>query len=173
MTNDPVLIVCMGVSGSGKSSVGRAIAERFDMNFIEADDYHCDENRARMAAGKPLDDSMRKPWIDRICMALSGCLKGRQNTVLSCSALRRAHRDNLREVGYRTLFLHLSGDCELISHRLELRRQHFMPGSLLVSQYADLQDPSAEGDVVTIDVSPPLDEVIGCGVHAVSAFTNL
>ena len=162
----------MGVSGSGKSSVGRAIANQLNMEFIEADDYHSSSNRARMKAGKPLDDAMRNPWIDKICKTLQARSAHNQHTVLSCSALRHAHRQRLREAGFRNLFLYLQGDRELVSRRLKRRRSHFMPAVLLDSQYADFQIPADEADVITINIARPLDEVIESAFAAVSDITT-
>jgi gluconokinase len=165
----PILVVCMGVSGSGKSTLARALAAALDWTFIDGDDLHGPQNRAHMAAGRPLTDAMREPWIDRMC----GCLRfersqGR-NCVLAFSGLRRAHRQRFRKLGFRTLFLHLNAGREVIARRMAEREGHYMPVSLLDSQFADLQPVDREPDVVPVAADGPLETVLEEALRQVRA----
>jgi gluconokinase len=150
VTARPALLVCMGVSGCGKSTVARAIADATGVEFLEGDDFHSAEARARMAAGLPLDDAMRAPWIERICAALDAERARGRDAVLACSALRRRHRQRLREAGFRTRFLFLDGPRERIAGWLRERPDHFMPPGLLDSQFEALESPAGEADVVRV-----------------------
>jgi gluconokinase len=153
MSRQPALIVCMGVSGCGKTTVARNIADHLGLAFFEADDFHSEENKARMAAGKPLDDAMRKPWIQDICTRLQQELTKGNDCVLACSALRRSHRDSFRTIGFRTRFLFLDGDRELVEGWMQEREDHFMPTSLLDSQFAALESPTGESDVTLVPIT--------------------
>ncbi|SFF32276.1 gluconokinase [Actinacidiphila alni] len=149
----PVIVV-MGVSGSGKSTVGGLLAHRLGVPYAEADDFHPAANIAKMSAGHPLDDADRAPWLDAIAdwiVARDGC-----GGVVSCSALRRRYRDRLRADAPDLFFLHLDGPPELIAARLAARMQHFMPSGLLRSQFEALEplDPDEAGAVVTIEGGP-------------------
>lgn len=156
----PVLVVCMGVSGCGKSTVAAALADRFGFELLEADDYHGEANIARMASGEPLTDAHRGPWMDRLCAALDAELGAGRDCVLAFSGLRHAHRDRVRSLGCPVLYLHLQGSLDVIARRLAGRREHFMPPALLESQFGDLEATGDEADVVTIDVDAPLPDVI-------------
>jgi gluconokinase len=160
----PVLIICMGVSCCGKTTLARALAERFDLVYLEADDFHSEENRARMAAGKPLTDGMRSPWIESICATLGRELAAGNSVVLACSALRKAHRQKFRETGFDTRFLFLDGSRELIGQWIVEREGHFMSPALLDSQFQALESPLDESDVTRIRLergwSAVLEEVI-------------
>ena len=156
----PVLVICMGVSGSGKSTVAAELAQRFNLEFIEADDYHSDENRARMKAGIPLTDEQREPWIDTLCRLLEDRRQAGIHCILAYSGLRRAHRQRFRELGFRTFFLHLAGDRDLIAERMTQRSGHYMPASLLDSQFAAMEPADSEPDIVTVDGTAPLPEVV-------------
>lgn len=149
----PRLIVCMGVSGCGKSTVARAIADAFGLGMLEGDDFHGAENRAWMASGRPLDDAMRGPWIERIVAALRAEAAAGRDCVLACSALRRAHRQRLRGAGLETRFLWLDGERDLLAAWMEARDGHFMPQSLLDSQFDALEAPDGEADAVRIPLS--------------------
>jgi gluconokinase len=160
MTRQPALLICMGVSGAGKSTVARYLARELDMQYIEADDFHGEQNRARMAAGLPLDDAMREPWIRRVCTELEAHRKLNRDCVLACSGLRKAHRQRFRELGFRTCFLSLEGDREVIASRIARRKGHFYPVSLLDSQYADLEPFDGETDVACVDINADLHRVL-------------
>jgi len=158
------LNIVMGVSGCGKSSVGAKIASDLGFQFIEADDYHSPECKKHMAAGKPLTDAMREPWLQRLMDVISA--SPQQNTVMAYSGLRRKHRQRFRELGFDTLYVHLYGEQEVILRRMQQRKGHFMPTSLLASQYSALELPTAEPDVVTLDIGIDLQHIVE-RVHAV------
>ena len=164
------LIIVMGVSGCGKSSVGQKIAQDLAYRFIEADDYHSSEAKAHMAAGKPLTDDMREPWLQRLISTISA--EPRDNTVMAYSGLRRQHRQRFRELGFDTLFIHLYGEQDLIMHRMRQRKDHFMPTSLLASQYSALELPDTEPDVVTLDIASDLTDIFAQAHAAVELMHN-
>ena len=146
----PSWIVVMGVSGSGKSTVGSALAQRLRVPFIDADTLHPPTNIAKMAAGEPLDDDDRYPWLEEVGQWLAD---HRDGGVVACSALKRTYRDQLRAHCPRVEFLHLRGSPELIGSRLAARSGHFMPGALLQSQFDALEPlgPDERGVVVDLD----------------------
>ena len=159
-------IVVMGVSGSGKSSVGARLSDRLGLPFHDADEFHPRANVDKMASGIPLTDDDRWPWLDAIGRALRDAEGG---IVVACSALRRAYRDRLRTTAGRpVVFVHLAGSRQTIGARLRTRTGHFMPPSLLDSQFAALEPPTDEEPVVTISVEPPLREVVAAAVAALS-----
>lgn len=160
MNESPSLVICMGVSGCGKSTLARELARRLDWPFVEGDTFHGAENRAHMAGGKPLTDAMREPWIGRICDHLATERRRGRSVVLAYSGLRRAQRQRFRELGFRTLFLHLEAEPEVIAGRVAAREGHYMPVSLLDSQFADLQDTTGEADVVPLPSDPPFPDVL-------------
>ncbi|RBP53177.1 gluconokinase [Arenicella xantha] len=171
----PRLIVVMGVSGCGKSTVAESIAAHYGYHFIEADDYHSAANKAHMAAGKPLTDAMREPWIAKLKRAVieaanANTADSHTSCVLSFSGLRKAHRQQIRDTPLNTLFIHLNGDPQTILERMSKRTDHFMPSALLDSQFAALEDPSTDMATVTIDISPPLTEVVSNAIAAIDLF---
>ena len=137
----------MGVSGSGKSTIGAVLAERLGWEFLDADEYHPAPNVAKMAAGLPLTDADRRPWLER----LNAELRRREDVVLACSALKQSYRDVLAQ-GADCRFVHLRGSIELIRARLQQRRHKYMPASLLESQFAALEPPAR---AIVIDVARP------------------
>ena len=140
-----MIAVVMGVSGAGKSAIGAALARELGWRFIDADDYHPQANVAKMAAGEPLDDDDRWPWLDR----LNAILRLEKNAVLACSALKERYRTRLAQGIERVEWVWLKGDFELIRSRLLQRRHRYMPASLLESQFAALEPPLR---AITIDV---------------------
>ena len=142
-------IVVMGVSGSGKSTVGAALAQRLRVPFADADDFHPAENIAKMSAGQPLDDDDRRPWLESIGAWLAEHADG---GVMSCSALKRNYRDHLRDHAPTTLFAHLAGSVEVISRRQASRPGHFMPPALLASQFETLEQLTSDERGLTVDV---------------------
>lgn len=149
----PPLIVVMGVSGSGKSTVGVALAQRLRVPFADADDFHPAANIAKMTAGEALDDHDRHPWLESIGEWLAS--HGSGGGVMSCSALKRRYRDQLRHHASAAEFVHLHGTAEVIARRQASRPGHFMPASLLHSQFATLEQlaPDEHGLVVEVDQS--------------------
>ncbi|BFV60437.1 gluconokinase [Kitasatospora sp. CMC57] len=151
--NQPPTLVVMGVSGVGKTTVARLLAERLGLPYAEADDFHPPANIAKMAAGIPLDDEDRQPWLLALADWLGGRVAAGTGGVVACSALKRRYRDTLRSQAPATRFLHLTGDQALIRSRLAERSGHFMPASLLDSQYAALEPLQADEPGLELDVA--------------------
>ncbi|WP_270934668.1 gluconokinase [Falsiroseomonas oryzae] len=145
------LIVLMGVTGAGKSTVGTLIAERLGLPFRDADEFHPPANIAKMSSGQPLTDDDRWPWLDAIGAHLAAH-RGR-GCVVTCSALKHAYRDRLRAAVPDLRFVHLHGDMALVAARQAARQGHFMPASLVASQFATLEAPSSEEGVIALDVA--------------------
>ncbi len=156
MSHSP-LVVVMGVSGSGKSTIGAALAQRLGVPFADADDLHPAENIAKMTRGEALDDHDRHPWLEIIGGWLAEHPDG---GVVSCSALKRKYRDQLRHHVAGLEFLHLEGTREVIARRQASRPGHFMPPSLLTSQFATLEPLQPDEDGVVIDVDQPVDDIV-------------
>ena len=156
MSEQPVLVV-MGVSGSGKSTVGAAIAQRLRVPFADADDFHPAANIAKMSAGQALDDSDRQPWLEAIGEWLAQHPGG---AVVSCSALKHKYRDQLRHHLNTIEFVHLHGSHEVIAGRQASRPGHFMPASLLTSQFATLEPLEPDEQGLVIDVDQDIDSIV-------------
>lgn len=151
-------IVVMGVSGSGKSTVGAALAQRTRVRFADADDFHPPANIEKMSSGHPLTDDDRYPWLEAIGEWLGArCTEG---CVMSCSALKRKYRDQMRRHCPDLIFLHLAGSPEIIARRQASRPGHFMPASLLASQFETLEPLQADERGVTIDVDQDIDSIV-------------
>ncbi len=150
-------VVVMGVSGSGKSTVGAALAGRLRVPFEDADDLHPSANVAKMSRGEPLDDSDRWPWLELIGMWLDRHSDG---GVIACSALKRKYRDQLRHHSDNVEFLLLAGSPEVIARRQAGRPGHFMPASLMSSQFATLEPLAPDEDGVVVDVDQSVDEIV-------------
>lgn len=164
------LFILMGVSGAGKSTVAAALADQFGYRYLDADDFHSDSAKAHMAAGQPLTDEMRAPWIERMCTHLRERAARGEDCVLAFSGLKRHHREPLRHCGMDTHFLFLDGNAETIAQRMSTREGHFMPPSLLDSQFSALERPGAdEPDIVPIDIQPPVSDVLERAYRAVRA----
>ncbi len=151
----PPAIVVMGVAGSGKSTVGEMIAGRLGWEFRDADSFHPAANIAKMSAGTPLTDEDRWPWLDAIAAWIDAHRRAGTHGVATCSALKRAYRDRLRHGRDDVLIAHLSGDFALIAARMADRKHHFMPTSLLKSQFDTLETPAPDEHVVTVSVDDP------------------
>jgi gluconokinase len=151
-------IVVMGVSGSGKSTVGAALAQRLRVPFADADDFHPPANIEKMTAGRPLNDDDRYPWLEAIGEWLG--VRCRDGGVMSCSALKRKYRDQLRRHCPDVTFLHLAGSPEVIGRRQASRPGHFMPATLLASQFETLEPLTADERGVSIDVDQDIDSII-------------
>jgi carbohydrate kinase (thermoresistant glucokinase family) len=147
----------MGVSGSGKSTVGTALARRLAVPFMDADTLHPPANIAKMTAGEPLDDDDRQPWLERVGEWMAG---HRDGAVASCSALKREYRDQLRAHCPEVEFLHLAGSPELIGGRLAARSGHFMPAALLRSQFDALEPLGADEAGTTVDAGQGVDAIV-------------
>ncbi len=160
MSSDPSVdhpIVVMGVSGSGKSTVGAALAGRLRVPFEDADDLHPSANVAKMSRGEPLDDSDRFPWLDLIGMWLVNHSDG---GVIACSALKRKYRDQLRGHLPEVEFLLLHGSREVIEQRQAARPGHFMPASLMSSQFQTLEPLAPDERGVVLDVDQSVDQLV-------------
>ena len=148
----------MGVAGCGKSAVGAALAARIGATYIDGDDLHPPANIAKMSRGEPLADDDRWPWLTLVGQELAnpdGTL------ILGCSALKRRYRDHIRsEAGVPVTFVHLSGSRELIAARMAARAGHFMPTSLIDSQFAALEPPAADENAITVDIDKPLEAIV-------------
>lgn len=150
--------VVMGVSGCGKTSIGKAFAKAIGAVFIDGDDLHPATNVAKMASGQPLDDDDRRPWLARVAQALK---THREPVVVGCSALKRCYRDRIRQgAGAPVTFLHLSGSRDVIERRMATRRGHFMPSSLLDSQFAALEPPDEGENAITVDIDQAPDRIV-------------
>lgn len=156
MTEPVRVAVVMGVSGSGKTTLAQALGNAWPASFLDADDVHSAEARAWMASGRPLTDAMRTPWVMRLAEELRRRVDAGERVALAFSGLRRAHRDLLRDAGLPLRFLFLQGGRELVATRMQARSGHYMPVSLLDSQYEALEDPQEEADVrsIGIDCTP-------------------
>ncbi|AYY15201.1 gluconokinase [Actinobacteria bacterium YIM 96077] len=151
----------MGVSGVGKTTVAKRLAQRLAWPYAEGDDFHPEENVEKMANGTPLTDDDRWPWLRLINEWLSAQAGDGWNTIVACSALRRAYRDVLREADGRVHFAYLSGQQELVDERIGLRDAHFMPPSLLSSQYEALEPLEPDEDGIEVDAARAPDEIAG------------
>lgn len=150
--------VVMGVSGCGKSTIGAAFAAAIMGQFIDGDDLHPAANVAKMAAGLPLTDQDRAPWLIKVGQALLG---GAGPVVIGCSALKRRYRDVIRaEAGLPVMFLHLSGTRQVLLSRMAARTGHFMPPSLLDSQFAALEPPESDEAAVTVGIDQAPDSIL-------------
>jgi gluconokinase len=152
------VLIVMGVSGVGKTTIAHSLAARLDAQFIEADDYHSSENRKAMEQGIPLDDKMRLPWLLSLCSAAETA-RDCGHVVMACSALKRQYRDLFRTHIERVQLIYLHASREAIARRIAERSGHFMPLSLLDTQIAALEPPTSDESVITIDVSASRSEI--------------
>jgi gluconokinase len=159
-------VVVMGVSATGKSTIARRLAHDLPAEFIEGDDLHPRRNIEKMEQGIPLDDEDRWPWLQAIAEAVAVKDYQRTSTVVTCSALKRSYRDVLRDAA-PTFFVHLHAPFEVLQQRMQHRTRHFMPASLLQSQFDTLEPLTADEDGAVVDVSPPVEEVAAAALRAV------
>ncbi|WP_045859979.1 gluconokinase [Raoultella terrigena] len=161
-------IILMGVSGTGKTTVGQALALALGAKFIDGDDLHPRQNIVKMAASQPLNDEDRGPWLERIADVIFSLEQKNESGVLVCSALKKRYRDrlregsgNLREGSGNLRFLWLTGEYECILQRMQQRKGHFMPEALLRSQFAALEAPDdSERDILAVDIAPDVASIV-------------
>ncbi len=151
----PVVLVVMGVSGCGKSTVAALLAGHLGWPFEEGDDMHPKSKVAKMAAGLPLTDEDRWLWLARVAGWVDGRLDTCQSALITCSALKRSYRDVINRRGTGVVFVYLAGSIETISARLAVRHDHYMPMSLLQSQFDALEEPTSDEPEIRVDVGPP------------------
>jgi gluconokinase len=161
----PCALIVMGVSGSGKSTVGQALARRLGLRFEDGDKFHPASNVAKMHAGIPLTDDDRWPWLKAIADEIDRSCQAREPVVIACSALKRAYREILVHGRGDTRIVYLRGDQPLIARRLALRKDHFMPPGLLTSQFQTLEPPDHDEGVVTVSIDATVDAIVDDIVH--------
>ncbi|MBY8882739.1 gluconokinase [Actinacidiphila acidipaludis] len=157
----------MGVSGSGKSTVGRLLAQRLMLPFVEADDVHPAANRAKMAAGRPLDDADRDPWLRALADWIADASGSGHGGVMACSALKRAYRDRFRRAGAGVWFLYLVVDRAAAGRRVAGRAGHFMPSDLVNSQYDALEPLRSDEPGMTVDATVGPQAIVATAAAAV------
>lgn len=145
-----MVILLMGVSGSGKTTIGKKLAERLGWRFYEGDQFHPPENIVKMSAGIPLTDEDRLPWLNTIHNLIQTQLQNGQSAVIACSALKKSYRERLLKGNPGVRIVYLKGDEELIRQRMEKRESHFMKAAMLSSQFKTLEEPDG---VLTVDIS--------------------
>lgn len=154
-----MIVIVFGVSGVGKTTIGKLLAEQFGWRFYEADDFHPRPNIEKMRSGLPLADEDRWPWLNLLREQITRSLAAKENAVLACSALKRAYRQRLR-VSDDVKFVFLRGNYGLIERQLRRRRGHFMNPALLQSQFADLEEPEPNEDAITIELGRSPEELV-------------
>lgn len=161
-----MIVLVMGVSGVGKTTIGEALAQALGWRFVDADDYHPAANVAKMASGVPLQDADRWPWLDAVNREMLAIEREGASAVLACSALRQAYRDRLFRGLQEIRTVYLQGAFALIHARLEQRKHRYMPASLLESQFATLEPPAG---AIEVDVAAPLEDSVRTIRQAISA----
>jgi gluconokinase len=154
------ILVVMGVSGSGKSTVAGALADRLGWPLAEGDDFHSSANIAKMHSGTPLNDGDRMPWLAAIRVWIDAQVRAGKPGIVTCSALKRAYRDLLAEGRPELLFIYLRGPVALMSQHLAAREGHFMPASLLPTQFEVLEEPAADEPVLIVDAARPVAAIV-------------
>jgi gluconokinase len=161
----PCALIVMGVSGSGKTSVGENLAARLGWSYEDADRFHPAGNIAKMSAGHPLTDEDRWPWLKAIAAEIDRVLDGSSSVVIGCSALKRAYRDILVHNRNGIRLVYLAGTQAVIADRLGQRKGHFMPPGLLTSQFNTLEPPAADEHPLTVSIDAPIDEIVDNVLH--------
>jgi gluconokinase len=154
-----MIVIVFGVSGAGKTTIGKLLAEQLGWRFYEGDDFHPRANIEKMRSGRPLTDEDRCPWLERLREQITRSIAAKENAVLACSALKRAYRDRLR-VSDDVKFVFLRGDYALVAEQLRQRLGHFMNLELLRSQFADLEQPEPDEDVLTSELGRTPQELV-------------
>jgi gluconokinase len=155
----------MGVSGSGKSTIASALAERIGWTFEDGDRFHPASNVAKMHAGHPLTDEDRWPWLQAIADEIDRLCAAGEHAVIACSALKRSYRDVLVHGRSDVRMIYLEGSQQLIANRLARRKNHFMPPGLLESQFETLEPPGADENPLTVSIDASVDEIVDAIVH--------
>jgi gluconokinase len=156
----PRVLIVMGVSGSGKSTIAARLAERLGWDFADGDSFHPPANVAKMSAGHPLTDEDRWPWLQAIADEIDRIAKAGTHGVIACSALKRSYRDILVHGRDDVRLVYLHGNRALVAQRMAARKDHFMPPGLLDSQFATLEAPSDDEAALTVAIDPPADIVV-------------
>jgi carbohydrate kinase (thermoresistant glucokinase family) len=156
----PRILIVMGVSGSGKSTVAGALSDRLGWSLAEGDDFHSPENVAKMHAGTPLTDADRLPWLKSIAAWIETRFQSGQSGIITCSALKHAYRDLLTRGHPEVLFVYLKGSPAVMAEHLAGRHGHFMPASLLASQFDTLEEPGPDEPVLVVDAGQPIEEIV-------------
>ena len=154
-----MIVIVFGVSGAGKTTIGKLLAEQLGWRFYEGDDFHPSANIEKMRSGRSLTDEDRWPWLERLREQIARSITAKENSVLACSALKRAYRGRLR-VSDDVRFVFLRGDYALIENQLRRRRGHFMNPELLKTQFADLEEPGPDEETVTIELGRSPEELV-------------
>ena len=160
-----MIVIVMGVTGSGKTTVGVLLAKRLGWDFLDADDFHSAANKAKMHQGIPLTDVDRMPWLAAMHAKLLQLDSEKRSAVLGCSALKQSYRDVLME-GVRAKLVYLKGSYDFIANRLRSRKGHFADEHILAGQFADLEEPT---NALVVDVAPTPDEIVDEILHQLSA----
>lgn len=166
-------IIIMGVSGSGKTTVGKALAKKMKATFIDGDDMHPQANIDKMHSGQPLNDDDRKEWLENINRKAREITTSGQDCIFACSALKLYYRQRLREGLEKIVFVYLKGSYNFILERIQSRKNHFFPVSLLQSQFDALEEPTIEEqDALTISLKVNSDKVVKEVIDALAVFFN-
>jgi carbohydrate kinase (thermoresistant glucokinase family) len=159
--NRPMIVVVMGVSGSGKTTVAKLLAARLGWQFQEGDELHPPENVEKMKSGTPLTDADRIPWLKRIAEKIDEWRARGESGIVTCSALKRSYRDIIIGDRPEVKLVYLKGSPDLIRQRMARRHGHFMPSSLLDSQFATLEEPSPDENAIVVDIGGQPEEITG------------
>ncbi len=152
-----MIVIIMGTTGSGKTTIGGLLAAQLGWEFADADDFHSPANVAKMSRAIPLDDADRAAWLDALRAVTEKWLAESLNAVMACSALKVSYREHLR-VSLQVRFIYLKGSYETIAQRIQARKHHYAPKELLASQFAALEEPG--GDAITVDIEPPPETMV-------------
>lgn len=153
------IYVIMGVSGSGKSTIGQALAAKMGCQFYDGDDFHSPENIAKMESGLPLTDADRWPWLDQLAQLIGDQIRQEEPAVLACSVLKRSYRDRLRQDSEGLVFIYLRGSFDVIWDRIQDRKDHYMKADMLRSQFDALEEPD-EQEALLVDIDDDADNII-------------
>ncbi len=172
--NQHMIIIVMGVSGVGKSTVGRKLAESLNFTFADADDYHSLASQKKMSQGEALTDLDREPWLASLAADIARWKENNNSCVLACSALKKAYRQRLYEADSQLVLVYLKGNFENIRTRLEARQNHFMKAGLLESQFATLEAPDKNeaANIIEIDAELPLENILDLILRALASLPS-